>query len=141
MGDSVRSENAPAVTFGFAITSAFRNYAQFSGRAQVAEFWWFALFLGLVSAALAAFGGLLPDAERASTALTQIWSVATVLPTFAVAVRRLRDGGNAWVQLLWILVPVAGLVIVAIRLCDPSVSSADGVTSAGSREESTPGSF
>jgi uncharacterized membrane protein YhaH (DUF805 family) len=135
MSDQNRSANAPAVAFGVAIAGAFRNYAQFNGRARVSEFWWFALFLGLVSAGLAAFGGLFPDADRTSTALTQVWSIATVLPTLAVSVRRLRDGGNAWAQLLWILVPVAGLVIVAIRLCDPSVSSSDGGTSAESREE------
>jgi uncharacterized membrane protein YhaH (DUF805 family) len=42
------------------------------------------------------------------------------VPTLAAAVRRLRDAGRGWAELLWLLVPVAGLVLAAMRLSEPS---------------------
>lgn len=107
------------MTFGEAIASAFRKYAWFAGRAGLAEFWWFILFGGLVSTALAALNELIPGVML-GTSLVSIWSLVALLPTLALAVRRLRDGGNSWVQLFWLLVPIAGLIVVILRLCDPS---------------------
>jgi uncharacterized membrane protein YhaH (DUF805 family) len=48
------------------------------------------------------------------------------VPTIAVAVRRLRDTGRRWTELFWLLVPIAGLIVLALYLCDPS--KADGAT-------------
>lgn len=44
-------ETAP-MTFGAAITTVFRKYADFTGTASRAEFWWFALFSTLVGMTL-----------------------------------------------------------------------------------------
>ena len=40
-----------------AVTSVFRNYATFSGRARRAEYWWFILFSVIVSAILSVIDG------------------------------------------------------------------------------------
>jgi len=40
-----------------AVTSVFRNYATFSGRARRAEYWWFMLFTIIVSAILSVLDG------------------------------------------------------------------------------------
>ncbi len=109
----------PSITFGAAIVSAFRQYAWFAGRAGLAEFWWFILFGGLVSTGLAALNELIPGVQLGAS-LASTWTLVALLPTLAVAVRRLRDGGNSWLQLFWLLVPIAGLIVIILRLCDPS---------------------
>ncbi len=49
------------------------------------------------------------------------WGIAVLLPSLAVAVRRLRDAGREWTELLWILLPIAGLIVLIVRLAEPSV--------------------
>ena len=45
------------MSFGEAIQTVFRKYAEFMGRAGRAEFWWWALFNVLVASALGLFNG------------------------------------------------------------------------------------
>lgn len=52
------------MSFGDAILAGFRQYAEFGGRAGVAEFW--------------------------------------------------------WTELFWLLIPIAGLIVMAIRMSEPS---------------------
>lgn len=107
--------------FGTAVASGARKYADFTGRAGVAEFWWFMLFVSIVSFGLGALNISTPLGMLAiGTTLASVWSVVVLLPTLAVAVRRLRDGGNSWLQLLWLLVPIAGIIVLVLRLCDPA---------------------
>jgi uncharacterized membrane protein YhaH (DUF805 family) len=109
------------MSFGTAISTVFGKYADFSGRASRPEFWWFILFAALVSTALGQLNFVTPDGVVAiGTSLASVWAVATLVPTLAVAVRRLRDGGRRWTELLWLLVPIAGLIVIVIRLCEPS---------------------
>lgn len=114
--------------FEQAITNGFRKYSEFTGRAGRVEFWWWILFTTLVSAAISAIpvvpmmvwnGTLHP-----SGSLAGLWSVAVLLPTLAVTVRRLRDSGRGWGNLFWILVPLAGLIVLVVLCAQPSVSAA-----------------
>jgi uncharacterized membrane protein YhaH (DUF805 family) len=119
------SEEDNNMTFDQAIVRCFRKYADFTGRAARSEFWWFILFTILVSAALSALNLLTPNgAITLGTALVQVWSITILLPSLAVATRRLRDSGRSWMELLWLLVPIAGVIIVVIRLVEPSQEAA-----------------
>lgn len=105
------------MTFFSAIATGFRKYADFTGSATRSEFWWWALFTTLASTALAtvsnaAAGGII-DA-------TALWSVIVLLPSLALAVRRLRDGGYGWGHVFWPLLPVAGLVVITVLCAQPS---------------------
>nr|WP_219818217.1 DUF805 domain-containing protein [Clavibacter michiganensis] len=127
---------SPRMSFGTAIGTGFRKYADFNGRAGVAEFWWFILFVVLVNAATRFFDTMLPNSLAVFDAVplvpygaadgpfSALWALGTLVPVLAVAVRRLRDGGNSWAQLFWLLLPVVGLILMAIRMCDPSKPSA-----------------
>ena len=44
--------------------------------------------------------------------LAGLWGIAVLLPNLAVAVRRLRDAGYGWGNLFWVLVPLAGIVVL-----------------------------
>ncbi|MES1170696.1 MAG: DUF805 domain-containing protein, partial [Leifsonia sp.] len=52
-----------------------------------------------------------------------LWGIAVLLPSLAVAVRRLRDAGRSWAELFWILLPIAGVIILIVRFCEPSVAA------------------
>jgi DNA-binding CsgD family transcriptional regulator len=97
------------MTFYESIRVCLAKYAEFNGRASRPEFWWFTLFLTLVSAALAYL----------SEDLMNIFMIAMLLPQLAVGTRRLRDTGKSpWWQ-LFLLVPIAGLVLLAILWAQP----------------------
>ncbi|HMR97905.1 MAG TPA: LuxR C-terminal-related transcriptional regulator [Anaerolineales bacterium] len=117
IGKELRMENLfgaqeeanPATFFG-AIRVCLTKYADFNGQAARAEFWWFALFVTLVTAAL----GYL------SQELASVGSIVLLLPFLAAGARRLRDiGKSAW-WLLIILAPVGGLVALAFLWAQPT---------------------
>jgi len=87
------------MTFSEAISSGFRNYVGFSGRASRSEFWYWVLFSVLVSIALSIIDLALLSGK--TTVLSSIWSLATLLPSLAVGVRRLHDTDRSgwWDQL------------------------------------------
>lgn len=85
--------------FQTAITTCFRKYAEFEGRALRSEFWWFFLFLVLLNLVLSMF----------SQTLATIAGLATLVPNLAVGARRLHDvGRSGWWQL--ISITVIGLI-------------------------------
>lgn len=115
------------MSFGAAIVAFFRGYAEFTGTARRSEFWWAILFTALVSAGLGILsGGLVAGpsaAERFDAAdswAVSLWSLATLVPTLAVTVRRLRDAGYGWPFAFFLLVPLAGLAVVAYLCAQPS---------------------
>jgi uncharacterized membrane protein YhaH (DUF805 family) len=81
------------MSFGDAITTCLRKYADFSGRATRAEYWWFYLFTVLVG-----WGSGIVDG---SGTLPLLVNLALLLPTIAAAARRLHDTGRSgWWQLI-----------------------------------------
>lgn len=85
-----------------AVTSCIRNYAGFRGRASRAEYWWWTLFVVLVQAATSGLGD----------AAGNLVGAALVLPSIAVAVRRMHDTDHrGW----WQLVPIVNLVFALRR--------------------------
>jgi len=129
---------ARGMTFFDAIKTVFRKYAEFGGRASRPEFWWWTLFTTLVSAALNALSvpmygvmysrmldsGPAFSGGYGSFSLAGLWSIAVLIPSLAVTVRRLRDAGRSWAELFWVLLPIAGLIILIVHLCEPSVAPA-----------------
>jgi len=104
------SEEANPATFFGAIRVCLKKYADFDGRATRAEFWWFALFVTLGTAAV----GYL------SQELASVFSVIMLLPILAVGARRLRDIGKSGWWELFSLVPVGGLVLLMILWALPT---------------------
>ena len=83
------------------------NYAQFSGRSRRAEYWWAALMLFIISAAC----GIV------SEALASLASLAMLIPSLAVGIRRLHDIGKSGWYLLLALIPVVGTIILIVWFC------------------------
>ena len=109
------------MSFGEAIQTVFRKYAEFMGRAGRAEFWWWALFTVLVASALNLFDVIrIGDNANLGSLLAGLWGIAILLPSLAVAVRRLRDAGYSWGYLFFILVPVAGIFVLIALWAQPT---------------------
>lgn len=111
MSSDASSTGSP-MTFFEAIRVCLIKYAEFSGRATRAEFWWFALFVSLGVTALA----------YVSESLGGALLIALLLPLLAAGTRRLRDSGRSGWWQLFLLVPVAGLVLVGILWALPPAS-------------------
>jgi uncharacterized membrane protein YhaH (DUF805 family) len=118
---STSAPPTPSTSFGDAIVTVFRKYAEFTGRATRSEFWWWVLFTTIVSSALGALNLATPEGVIAvGSSLAGVWSIGILVPSLAVAVRRLRDAGRSWTDLFWILLPIAGLIVLIVYWCEPS---------------------
>lgn len=101
------------MTFQESIRTCFTKYVDFSGRAGLSEYWWFALFTLIVSVVLSMF----------SQSLGNVFSLATLLPSIAVGTRRLHDTNRTgWWQLLW-FVPIIGWIVLIVFLAQQSKSA------------------
>jgi len=55
-----------------------------------------------------------------------IYSLVIIIPGLSIEVRRLRDAGLPWRHLFYVLIPIAGIIILLVKFCKPSVAD-DGV--------------
>ncbi|MDF0734188.1 DUF805 domain-containing protein [Pseudomonas entomophila] len=93
------------VTSGNVFIEVLKKYAVFQGRARRKEYWMFTLYCVLISFVLGFFEGMF--------GITQVFSglfrLLVLVPSIAVAVRRLHDGDHSgW----WLLVPIVNLVFL-----------------------------
>jgi uncharacterized membrane protein YhaH (DUF805 family) len=111
--------------FPAAVKRFFTKYATFSGRASRSEFWWWALVSFAVSIVLNIISAGATTADGVPTLgvgsiLALIWGLATIVPSLALLVRRLHDGGFSGLLALLLLVPFAGAVAVLVLTILPS---------------------
>jgi uncharacterized membrane protein YhaH (DUF805 family) len=80
-----------------------QNYATFSGRARRSEYWYFFLFNVIIAFILGFVGALMR-----TTILSNIYSLAVLIPSIAVAIRRMHDvGKSGW----FVLIPIYKLIL------------------------------
>lgn len=112
------------IGFTDAVRRFFQKYARFDGRASRSEYWWSAL--GLFAIELVLYVPLVIGAATKTTALAilagvlfVVFALAIIVPSIAIAVRRLHDAGfSGWLYLLS-LIPCISLVVLVL-LCLPS---------------------
>ena len=91
----------------------WKNFANFSGRTNEGGYWWAVLGNFIVSFVLSLIG---------VEVLISVYSIATLIPTLSIAVRRLRDAGCHWSAIFLPLIPLVGAIIFIVKLCKPSVN-------------------
>lgn len=105
--------------FGQSIATCLAKYATFRGRARRPEFWWFFLFVVVASWLAAIVDSVLMSGYSAGPVAVSgpfgaITNLLVLIPSLAVGTRRLHDTGRTgWWQLL-LLIPCAGLVLLAV---------------------------
>ncbi len=92
--------------------AVLKNYAGFSGRARRAEYWQFVLFN-----AIALIACIVIDLALKSPILYFVYVLAVLVPSLAVAVRRLHDTDRSGWWLLIALVPVVGGIVLLVFAC------------------------
>ena len=97
--------------FQQAVQSCLANYATFSGRAARSEFWYWQLFL-IVGGLVAGIFDF--NVGWRGTPLASLFWLLTLLPTLAVAARRLHDVGRSGWWLFLYFVPVFGWIVLLV---------------------------
>ncbi len=114
-----------------------KHYADFSGRARRSEYWGTVLFNGLIQAGLSIILSIVATILFSSIEINgevtfsplffllpdtpiYIYSLIWLLPGLAVAVRRLHDIGKSGWNLLWILLPIVGAIMLIYWYCQDS---------------------
>jgi uncharacterized membrane protein YhaH (DUF805 family) len=98
-----------------------KNYAGFSGRAQRAEYWYFALFSFIIYVGLVIIDVVTGNfsEEFGIGMFTGIYSLAVMIPSLAVMVRRLHDTDHsAWWLLIGLIPLVGGIVLFIFSVLD-----------------------
>ena len=96
----------------------WKNYINFSDRTTVRGYWMAYLFNFIAAIVISVLTRFIPIFAIVSI----IYSLAIIVPSLAMCVRRLRDAGLEWVNIFWVFVPLAGVIILIIKLVKPSVA-------------------
>jgi uncharacterized membrane protein YhaH (DUF805 family) len=86
------------------------NYANFEGRARRKEYWMFFLVNAIISFVLGFIDGFtgLTFGPAQTGILGLVYNLEVIVPSFAVAIRRMHDvGKSGW----YILIPIYNLVL------------------------------
>lgn len=120
-----------------AVKKCLGNYVTFSGRAQRAEYWWFVLFVVLVSIVTAIFDSFLfgvdPETGESRQVLTSLFQLSVALPMLAAGWRRLHDTGRpGWYLFLPLALSVASMLVLlsgvaAFSVLEQGVENADAL--------------
>ena len=113
-----------------------KKYAVFGGRARRTEYWLFFLFnsiIVLVLGIIEAIAGITPDTDV--SILGNLYSLAVLIPSLAVGVRRLHDTGRSGWWMFISLVPIVGVIVLLVFFVQ---DSQDGDNQYGPNPKSVP---
>jgi uncharacterized membrane protein YhaH (DUF805 family) len=117
------------MSFSESVKTCINKYGTFDGRASRSEFWWFYLFVLIISLVAILPGYILMIVGGVNTSdgsapgaifwlgvillvIGALFQLALIIPQLAVGCRRLHDRGQSgWLQLL-LLVPCGNIVLL-----------------------------
>lgn len=107
--------------------TVLKKYAVFSGRARRKEYWMFCLFNFIFAIAAMILDNLLGTSVGSIGygAIYGLYSLAILIPSFAVSARRLHDVGKSGWFLLICLIPIIGWIWLIILVCSDSVAGSN----------------
>lgn len=94
-----------------------KKYAEFNGRSQRSEYWYFFLFNILISIVLSIASSIIGDDNRIFGSL---YSLAVFIPSIAVGVRRLHDTGKSGWMILISIIPLIGWIWLIVLFATDS---------------------
>ncbi|MCR5774687.1 MAG: DUF805 domain-containing protein [Lachnospiraceae bacterium] len=106
------------MSFIDAVKSCFSQYVGFSGRARRSEYWYFALFQGIIGVVLSILAQT--TGSTIFSVLSGIFGLACLLPGLAVSIRRLHDINKSGWFVLISLIPIVGTILIIVWACKDS---------------------
>ena len=109
----------PMMTIQESVRTCIRKYADFSGRATRAEFWWWVLATVIVGIAFSSIDTAIRSwvGWEFYSPFQSIYGLAVLLPDLAVTCRRLHDiGKSGWWQLVWVIIAILGVIPLVVGL-------------------------
>lgn len=127
-GDAGAIYDPPVSGFVQALSTCFRKYVTFSGRANRPEFWWFTLLVVLGASLSTTLDGAVfrPDEYlefgirfglHTYWPLNSLFSLLIFLPSLAVSIRRLHDTDRSGWWVLLHFIPLIGTIILIVWFC------------------------
>ena len=96
------------------------QYVDFKGKTNFEKFGKYMTIYSAMFSIFYAFNYILPSLNELISILSMITSLALLLPTIAISVRRMRDVKISPWYLLFIFVPIIGQIYVITLLCGES---------------------
>lgn len=94
--------------------NAFKDGLNFEGRSSRSEYWSFVLISFLISFALNIF-------EGNQNLISGVYGLIALVPSVAIAIRRMHDIGKSGWNILWGILPIVGWIVflvLAVRVGD-----------------------
>jgi uncharacterized membrane protein YhaH (DUF805 family) len=101
-----------------AFSSAWQRSFDYTGRSDRGAYWWFVLANVIISVVLL----IASNISNFFGWIYSIWTVATIVPSLSLTVRRLRDAGKHWAWMFIHLIPLVGFIWITYLLVQPSVA-------------------
>lgn len=120
------------MSLGESLTSVFNKYATFTGRARRSEYWWFSICyyvivfifnfaqLGMLVQVMTGEMSYNDPSYTIMMMASVVIGLGLFLPALAVTVRRLHDIGKSGWNILWAAIPLVGVIIVLVWMCQDS---------------------
>lgn len=102
------------VSFSQAVRMAFDSYCRFQGRSSRSEYWWWVLFVAILSFCIGIIEAILGFSMTAVQTTSGILSLVLLLPGLGLSVRRLHDIGKSGWWVLLGFIPVVGAIVLII---------------------------
>ena len=106
----------------FAIKKGFQNYFNFYGRSSRSEFWYFYLFILILSSITTFIDTFILGYHSEELGTTgEIFLLLTIIPQLSIIVRRLHDVGKSgwWFLLSFTIIGIILLLIWWCTMSDP----------------------
>lgn len=111
-----------------AYVNYWKNYANFRDRARRADYWWAVLCQGIILTVLSiimmtvTMGAIMSGRSMGGFAIlislvTVVFSLASIIPTLSLAIRRLHDTGRSGWWYLIAFVPMVGGIALFVFMC------------------------
>lgn len=117
------------MTLKESFVTCMQKYTDFSGRAPRSEYWWFVLAQFLIGFVLGFIFGFIGAIMGMGSGLADIVSLIVtlgfILPTIAVAVRRLHDIGKSGWWYLLVFIPILGWLLLLFWFVQPSAEESN----------------
>jgi len=106
---------ADANTFMGALKDGFSRYVDFGTRSTRSQFWWWTLWSVLIGLGASIIDAMIGFGDAGP--VNGLSSLAMLLPSLAVSIRRLHDIGRTGWWYLFVFLPVIGWILLLVFFC------------------------